>query len=100
MPFVKVAGVNELKPGEGKMVAANGLEIALFNVNGTFHAIENTCSHRGGPLGEGMLDGDIVTCPWHGWRYDVKTGISVVMPSISVRSFEVKVEGEDVLVNI
>jgi len=100
MPFVKVANASELKPGQGRAVAANGVEIALFNVDGNFYAIDNTCSHRGGPLGEGVLDGDIVTCPWHGWRYSVKTGVSAVMPSVSVKSFEVKVEGDDVLVNV
>lgn len=99
MPFVKIAHVNELKPGEGKVVTANGLDIALFNVDGTFYAIENTCPHRGGPLGEGMLDAGVVTCPWHGWRYDVKTGQSVMMP-VSVKAFEVKVEGDEVRVNI
>jgi len=98
--FVKVANVNEIKPGQGKTVSANGVDIAIFNVDGTFYAIKNTCPHKGGPLGEGMLEGNVVACPWHGWRFDVATGISPVMQSVTVAKFEVKVEGDDVLVNL
>ena len=100
MAFVKVASVNDIKPGEGKTMTANGKEIAMFNVGGEFFAIDNICAHRGGPLGEGMLDGNVVTCPWHGWRYDVKTGASAVMPNIKQKSFPVKLEGDDVLVEV
>ena len=99
MPFIKVADANEIKPGEGRTVDANGAMIALFNLNGTFYAIDNTCPHRGGPLGEGKLDGNNVICPWHGWQFDVTTGKSPFMP-VGVRAFEVKVEGNDVLVNV
>ncbi len=95
---VKVAEVNDLSPGQGKVVHAEGQDIALFNVDGTFHAIHNTCLHRGGPLGDGGLEGTTVTCPWHGWRYDVTTGNNVKNPAVSVVSFPVKVEGADVLV--
>tara|TARA_B100000809_G_C15002722_1_gene482096 strand:+ start:88 stop:294 length:207 start_codon:yes stop_codon:yes gene_type:complete len=63
--LVKVASVNELPTGEGKVVDAEGQSIALFNVDGIFPAIDNTCTHVGGPLGEGNLVGDIVNCPWH-----------------------------------
>lgn len=99
MAFVEVAGAGDLKPGQGKVVSANGIEIALFNVDGTFYAIENTCPHRGGPLGEGMIDGNNVICPWHGWQFDVTTGKSPFMP-VGVKTFEVKVEGEDIFVNV
>ncbi|KHO47360.1 MAG: ferredoxin subunit of nitrite reductase and ring-hydroxylating dioxygenase [archaeon GW2011_AR5] len=97
--FVKVAKTGDVKPGHGKTVEANGLRIALFNVDGTFHAMDNTCPHRGGPLGEGMLDNGNVICPWHGWQFDVTTGKSPFMP-VGVKVFETKIEGEDVLVNI
>ena len=96
--FVTVAKVNDLKPGEGKIVEANGKTIALFNVDGKFHAIDNTCKHQGGPLGEGTCDGNIVTCPWHGWQYDVTTGINSANPQVKVDTFEVKVEGDEVKV--
>ena len=100
MTFVKVASIHDVKPGEGKAVIANGMDIALFNVGGKFFAIENTCPHKGGPLGEGMLEGSVVACPWHGWRFDVTTGISPVMASVTVNRFETKVEGDDVFVNV
>lgn len=100
MTLVEVAKVSDVKPGHGKVVKANGKELALFNVDGKFHATENTCVHRGGPLGEGSLDGNVVTCPWHGWKYDVKTGVSPVNSSAKVQPFKVKVEGEKILVDI
>jgi nitrite reductase/ring-hydroxylating ferredoxin subunit len=96
--FEKVAETTELQPGEGKVVQAGGREVALFNVEGKFCAIDNTCVHRGGPLGEGMLEGSIVTCPWHGWKYDVTTGKCATAPGREVSAYEVKVEGAAVLV--
>ncbi len=98
--FVKVASTSDLKPGEGKVVNANGTEVALFNVDGEFFAINNTCLHRGGPLGEGFLEGDVITCPWHGWRYNVKTGVNLMMPTAKVASYQVKGEGNDVFVSV
>ena len=99
MSFVKIANVNDVRQGQGKTISVNGVEIALFNIDGNFYAIDNTCPHRGGPLGEGMLDDGIVTCPWHGWKFNVATGKNVSMP-VDVKRFEVKVEGEDVLVDV
>jgi len=96
--FVNVAKVSDVKEGEGKTVEANGKTIALFNVDGKFYAIDNTCKHAGGPLGEGVCDGNIVTCPWHGWKYDVTTGVSPVNPQVKMDTFEVQVEGEDIKV--
>jgi len=98
--FVRVAAVADVPAGTGKCVAVNGREIALFNVDGTYHAIDNTCLHRGGPLGEGELDGTVVTCPWHGWQYDVRTGRNIMDESEGVDRYEVKVEGGDVLVGL
>lgn len=98
--FVAVANVNDVKEGEGKVVEANGKTIALFNVDGKIYAIDNTCLHAGGPLGEGTCDGNIVTCPWHQWKYDVTTGVSIVNPQIRVDTYEVKVEGDKVKVKV
>jgi len=98
--FVKVASTGDLKPGENKVVYVNGTEVALFNVDGEFFAISNTCLHRGGPLGEGFLEGDTVTCPWHGWRFNVKTGVSPVVPTAKVQTYQVKIEGNDVMVSV
>ena len=98
---VKVAQTSDLSPGTGKVVQADGRSIALFNVEGTFFAIDNTCTHRGGPLGEGELSGDTVQCPWHGAHFNVKTGAVTRPPApAGVRSFPVKVEGNDVLVEV
>ena len=99
--MVKVAQTDELSPGSGKVVEADGRSIALFNVEGTFYAIDNTCTHRGGPLGEGELNGEMVTCPWHGAHFNVKTGAVTQPPApTGVRTFAVKVEGSDVLVEL
>ena len=98
--FVKVAEVGDVPPGLGKCVEANGKQIALFNVGGTFYAIDNTCLHRGGPLGEGELEGAVVTCPWHGWQYDVTTGVNTMDESERVERYDVKVEGGEVLVAV
>ena len=99
MTFVRVCSVNDVKPGHGKVVDADGIEIAVFNQDGHFYAIDNACPHRRGPLGEGMLDGDVVTCPHHGWQFDIKTGKGVMMP-VSVKTFPVKTEGHDVMVDV
>jgi nitrite reductase (NADH) small subunit len=98
--FVKVASKNDLASGEGMVVEVGGNRIALFNLNGEFCALDNTCPHRGGPLGEGMVDTSNMTvqCPWHGWVFNCRTGVSPVNPSARVEAFEVKVEGDDVLV--
>jgi nitrite reductase/ring-hydroxylating ferredoxin subunit len=96
--FVRVAGTSDVKPGSGIVAEVNGKTIALFNIEGNFHAIDNTCLHRGGPLGEGEVEGTVVTCPWHGWQYNVVTGACVNNPSGKVESYQVKVEGADVKV--
>ncbi len=96
--YVRVIGVGELPPGKGQVAEANGREIAIFNVDGMFFAIDNTCAHRGGPLGEGELDGEVVICPWHSWEYHVRTGISLTTPSASVKTYAVKIDGDDVKV--
>ena len=75
------------------------LEIAVFNVNGIFYAISDSCIHKGGPLSDGFIDGDVVTCPWHGWKYSVKNGKSPHEGGDSVSSFEVKVTGSKLYVN-
>jgi nitrite reductase (NADH) small subunit len=96
--FVKVARCDEIPEGSGKMVEAGGRKIALFNSGGKFYAIDNTCRHRGGPLGEGDVFGTTVVCPWHGWEYDFTTGQNVDDPGVKVACFAVRVEGDDVLV--
>ena len=96
--FIKVASLSELEPGACKAVEAGGKTIALFNVDGTIYALDNTCLHRGGPLGEGTLEGDVVTCPLHMWEYNVRTGETLADPSLKVESYAVQVDGDDIKV--
>jgi nitrite reductase (NADH) small subunit len=91
-----VAKTAEISPGGAKVVEANGREIAIFNLDGSFHAIDNACVHKGGPLGEGMIEGEVVVCPWHNWRYNVKTGACLANPSAKVKSYELKVENGEI----
>ena len=96
----KVGETADLKAGEGRVVEAGGKTMALFNVNGTYYVLDNSCLHRGGPLGEGELEGTIVTCPWHGWRWDVSTGANTNNPAVKVSCFPVKMEGTSVFVEL
>ena len=98
--LTKVATIADIPVGTGKAVEVGGKTIAVFNSDGTFYAVDNTCKHRGGPLGEGTLSGKTVTCPWHGWEYDVTSGECTMDASIKVQKFDVKVEGDDILVSI
>lgn len=99
--FVKVAKTDEVSPGQARLVDVGGKEIALFNVGGAFHAIDNNCTHVGGPLSEGELDGCEVTCPWHGAVFDVTTGQVLGPPAASnVNRYNVRVEGSDLEVEL
>ena len=98
--FVKVAQAADIPDGEGRSFEIEGKTIAVFNVGGQFHATDGTCPHRGGPLGEGYLEEKVVTCPWHGWRFDVTTGQSPVNPTATIPCLPVKVEGSDLLVGV
>ncbi len=98
--FVKVANLSDLGPGSSMTVDANGKAVALFNVDGAVYALDNTCLHRGGPLGEGFLEGDVVACPWHMWEYNVRTGEKVGDPSLKVATYPVEVEGNDITVQV
>lgn len=94
--YVRVAGTGDVKPGHGIVAEVNGKTLAVFNIDGTFHVIDNTCVHRGGPLGEGEVEGQIVSCPWHGWQFNLSTGECVKNPLAKVTVYSVKVEGADV----
>ncbi|MCZ6677867.1 MAG: non-heme iron oxygenase ferredoxin subunit [Candidatus Poribacteria bacterium] len=99
--FFKVAEVSELPPGGKKMVEVDDIPVALFNVAGEFYAIEDVCTHDDGPLAEGELDGDEIECPRHGARFNVRTGAVLCMPAVEpVECYDVKVEGDDILVSV
>jgi nitrite reductase/ring-hydroxylating ferredoxin subunit len=98
--FVKVASVSKLSPGSAKAIEVKGKTIALFNVEGTIYATDNTCLHQGGPLGEGELMGEVIICPWHQWEYNVRTGENVGDSSLKLATYPVQVEGNDIKVAV
>jgi len=99
--FIKVASTADLAPGEAKGVEVAGKKIALFNLEGSFYAIDDICTHRGGPLAEGEVSGEEVTCPWHGAVYNIKTGAVLGAPAPrGVASYPVRVQGPDVEVEV
>ena len=98
--FYKAAKKQDIESGQSVFAAVQGIPIALFNVDGNFYALHNLCPHRGGPLSEGELLGTEVRCPWHAWSFDVKTGQNSENPDSKVKTYPVKVEGEDILVEL
>jgi NAD(P)H-dependent nitrite reductase small subunit len=97
--FVTACAAVELAPGTARTVTVGDKELALFNVDGVVYAIDNTCPHRGGPLAEGEVEGCTVTCPWHAWTFDLKTGQSLT-DDLAVTCYPAKVEGGAVLVSV
>ncbi len=96
--FIKVAQVSDLAPGEKMLVEYEDEDVGLFNIEGQFYAISDVCTHDDGPLVEGELDGDCIICPRHGAKFNVKTG-EQTMPAFSpVPLYEVKIDGEDILI--
>jgi nitrite reductase (NADH) small subunit len=98
--WIRVAAVDEIPPGHGKELVAGDRVVAIFNVDGRFFALDGVCPHAGGPLGEGRLQGCIVTCPWHGWQFDVTTGQHCLNANLRHASFAVRIEGDDLFVEI
>jgi 3-phenylpropionate/trans-cinnamate dioxygenase ferredoxin subunit len=97
--FVKVASRRELPPGGKKLAEVDGRAIALFNVDGEFYAIDDVCTHDGGPLAEGQLIGCEIMCPRHGARFDVRTGKALCMPAVEpVAVHSTEARGDDIYV--
>jgi nitrite reductase (NADH) small subunit len=91
--FVTVGRIDEFSSGRGKMVAVNGRHVALFRLGDEFFALDNLCLHRAGPLCDGQIDDrDVVTCPWHGWSYEIRTGTLVQDPRVGVSRHDVRLE--------
>ncbi len=98
--WVKLCSVSQVpEPGKVGQYETQGVDVCLANVNGELSAMDNWCPHRRGPLGEGWIEGNTVVCPWHAWSFDLKTG-DCPEERAHVDVFAVKVEGEDVLVDI
>lgn len=99
--FTKVANLSDLPEGKGVCVQVNGRRVALFLVDGEVYAIDDICSHAEASLSEGELDGYEVECPLHGALFDIRTGRALCLPAFApVDRFDVKVEGDDVLVAV
>ena len=94
-----VARVADIVPGSAKAVAVGDRGIALFNVDGTFYALDNTCPHQGGPLAEGWIEDCAVTCPWHAWTFKLADGKMTLGDYAAVDSFEVRVAGDEVQIS-
>ena len=96
----RVAKVSEIAPGTTRRVVANSSEILLCNVGGTIYGIEDVCTHDGGPLDQGELEGACVVCPRHGATFDVRTGDALTLPAVlPLMTFDVSIEGDDVFVD-
>lgn len=100
MAFVKVAAVGEIPAGEIRELQVGEKAVAVAHVNGKFFAMNGVCPHRGGPLGEGSMEGNVVTCPWHGWQFDVTTGKSCLSAEVEVREYPIEVRGDELYVDV
>ncbi len=99
--FVKVAKKSEIVDKSSKCIEVEGKRIALFNINGEIYAIDNTCTHSGGPLSEGFIEGEEVECPWHGARFNIKSGEVLAAPaSEGVAKYNVRITSDDVEVEV
>jgi len=98
---IKIAGTQDVPPGKAAAFDVEGRRIALFNIEGSYYAIDDTCTHEGGPLCEGEVRGFKVTCPWHGADFDLKSGEALCAPAFEkVQSYKVVVEGNDIQVEV
>ena len=99
--FVKVADKTEIAPGQGKAVDVAGKQVAVFDIDGTYYAIGGACTHQGGPLSDGPVAGNVVTCPWHAAKFDVTTGEALSPPaSGSVACYKVRVTDDDIEIEV
>ena len=98
--FVPVASVSDIPRGGAKAFVVGAREIAVFNIDGRFYAIENTCPHQGGPLCEGSIEGTLVTCPWHAWCFDVCTGKMILGEFAYVEAFDVELAGSRIFISL
>lgn len=98
--YVKIATVGEVPPNGRKLVEVDGVRIALFNLNGDYYAIEDVCTHDGGPLVEGeIINGHEVKCPRHGARFDIRTGAALSLPAFEpTTAYDVYIQGDDLLI--
>lgn len=95
--FVRIGSAAELPaPGEAREFECGAHTICVANVVGTYAAVDNVCPHRGGPLGQGVVEGTKIVCPWHGWEFDLATGNNPFTPNLSVAAYDLKIDGDEV----
>ncbi|MBD5654935.1 MAG: Rieske 2Fe-2S domain-containing protein [Candidatus Eremiobacteraeota bacterium] len=97
--FVPVAGTADIPEGRARAYVVGDREVAVFNVDGSFYAIENACPHQGGPLADGWIENGVVTCPWHAWCFDVRSGEMTLGGFTSVDTFDVQVDGSTISIS-
>ena len=100
MPYKKLARLDELPEGALLEVVDGPNRYALCNVAGDVRAIHGVCPHHGGPLGQGSLEGPIVTCPWHAWEFDSSTGACTFIPDLRIPTYPVRIQSGDILVDL
>jgi nitrite reductase/ring-hydroxylating ferredoxin subunit len=100
MAWIKIGASDELLPGSLMEVIQNGQPYAVCNVEGEFRAISGTCPHHGGPLGQGAMEGSLVTCPWHSWQFESSSGECMLDPTLRLRTYPVRVEENNLLVDL
>ena len=98
--WIDLIGADELAPGKCKNIEVAGKYYAVYNVEGTYYCTDDECIHQGGPLGEGYLSGKCVSCPWHGWEFDVTTGECEDMPGEKLGTYATRLEGGKVQISI
>ena len=99
--YIGVARTSEIAPGSTKCVEVEGMKIAIFNLEGQFYAIEDTCTHADGPLSQGEISGEEVTCPWHGACFNIKTGEATTPPAVTaVESFSIRVSDGEIEIEL
>ncbi|HJR77819.1 MAG TPA: Rieske (2Fe-2S) protein [Nitrospiraceae bacterium] len=98
--FITVAKIDDIPPGTCRTVDVQGVFVALCNVKGTVYALDNTCPHAGGPIGEGTMVDDVVTCPWHGWQFNVRTGERPENPDFKLIRCEVQIVGKEIQIAV
>ncbi len=96
MPFIPVAKIDEIPQGSGLLVETNGRDIALFRLEGAVYATSDVCPHQGASLSTGTMNGEKIVCPWHQWCFNVKDGSSPLNPRLKIKTYEVKLEGNQV----
>lgn len=99
MNKIKLANKQDIPEGKSIIVQGpDGMEIALFNLEGNIYGLENVCPHQGGPVGEGDIEEGVVTCPWHGWQFDITTGASQNMPGEFAKKIDLIIEGDEIFI--